>query len=159
MPTNTGWINSSWNWLRLLLFFFFNMQRGLPHSLSNLPLAIKSKGCYSLCIFVSKIPAGNQLKIEEAQHLRAAGGGRRQHHRVGVWGGDVQCKRAELPEMSPPNPHWHPAFHFASRIAFQRFNWSWVRCKLPTQGRTLTFFVPGSQFAPLLPGCHGHRRI
>lgn len=57
------------------------MQRGLPHSLSNLPLPIKSKGRYLLCIttkaFVSKIPAGNQLEIHEGQRLeqQVEGGG------------------------------------------------------------------------------------
>lgn len=62
-------------------FFILNMQRGLPHSLSNLPLSIKSKGWYSLFItikaFVRKIPVGNQLKIHEGQPLeqQAEGGG------------------------------------------------------------------------------------
>lgn len=57
------------------------MQRGLPHSLSNLPLSIKSKGRYLLCIttksFVSKIPAGNQRETNEGQHLeqQLEGGG------------------------------------------------------------------------------------
>lgn len=82
------------------------MQRGLPHSLSNLPLSIKSKGWYSLFIttkaFVSKIPAGNQLKIDKGQHLEqhVEGGG----STTGWVFGELMCNENVL--NSRRWPHW-----------------------------------------------------
>lgn len=83
------------------------MQRGLPHNFSNLPLSIKSKGWYSLCIttnaFVSKIPAGNQLKINKGQHLeqQVEGGG---SNTTGWAFGELTCNENML--NSQRWAHW-----------------------------------------------------